>query len=243
MRRRTVHATPQRQIPLGYQGENEALQVVFAVEPFEGNWALLYQRATDSDPYPVPLDVTADGLVWTVTSGDTAVNGIGRAQLICSGAYGEILKTMIYTTVVSKSLPCSGEAPPDPVKPWYDALHADFEGAVQVTQQLADMAIASADESANSARESADSSAAAAQYAHDTEQFVGAAAQAASNAEGSAASAAESATNAQKLAEQAAGHAQAMAGTFDFTGYLRYQMVEKPPEAYEEGVLYIVTEA
>ena len=37
--------------------------------------------------------------------------------------------------------------------------------------------------------------------------------------------------------------AQAMAGTFDFTGYLRYQIVDAAPEAYDEGVLYIVTTA
>ena len=37
--------------------------------------------------------------------------------------------------------------------------------------------------------------------------------------------------------------AQAMAGTFDFTGYLRYQIVDAAPETYDEGVLYIVTTA
>ena len=37
--------------------------------------------------------------------------------------------------------------------------------------------------------------------------------------------------------------AQAMAGTFDFTGYLRYQIVAAAPETYDEGVLYIVTKA
>lgn len=37
--------------------------------------------------------------------------------------------------------------------------------------------------------------------------------------------------------------AQAMAGTFDFTGYLRYQIVDAAPETYDEGVLYIVTKS
>ena len=37
--------------------------------------------------------------------------------------------------------------------------------------------------------------------------------------------------------------AQAMAGTFDFTGYLRYQIVDAAPATYDEGVLYIVTTA
>lgn len=56
------------------------------------------------------------------------------------------------------------------------------------------------------------------------------------NANTSASAAAESARVANECA-------QAMAGTFDFTGYLRYQIVDAAPETYDEGVLYIVTTA
>lgn len=124
----TVYITTQRGIPLGYQGENEAREIVFP-QPEEllvENWMLLHQRALDKEPYPVPLDVTARGLVWTVTAGDTEISGNGRAQLICTGADGEVLKTCTYNTVVSKSLHVGGE-PPDPVKPWYDAIMEALE--------------------------------------------------------------------------------------------------------------------
>ena len=53
--------------------------------------------------------------------------------------------------------------------------------------------------------------------------------------------AAISAANAERSATIAQECAQAMAGTFDFTGYLRYQVLDAAPETYEEGVLYIVT--
>lgn len=119
----TVHITTQCAIPLGYQGENEAREIVFPQpeELLAENWMLLHQRAMDKEPYPVPLDVTARGLIWTLTAGDTEINGTGRAQLICTGADGEVLKTMVYRTVVSKSMAVGGDVP-DPVKPWYDAI-------------------------------------------------------------------------------------------------------------------------
>lgn len=53
--------------------------------------------------------------------------------------------------------------------------------------------------------------------------------------------AAISAANAERSATIAQECAQAMAGTFDFTGYLRYQVVDAAPETYEKGVLYLVT--
>lgn len=129
----TVYITTQRAIPLGYQGENEAREIVFPQpeELLAENWLLLHQRAMDKEPYPVPLDVTARGLVWTVTSGDTEFNGSGRAQLICTGTNGEVLKNAIYNTNVAKSLHVGGE-PPDPVRPWYDAIMEALEEGTDV---------------------------------------------------------------------------------------------------------------
>lgn len=48
------------------------------------------------------------------------------------------------------------------------------------------------------------------------------------------------AENAKTSANEAKAHAQAMAGTFDFTGYLRYMIVDEIPEEQENGVIYIV---
>lgn len=108
---RKVFVSTQRGIPLGYQGENEVTEVVFPQpeELLEHNWTLLHQRAMDSEAYTVPLDVCVDGLAWMVTSKDTETNGIGRAQLVCTGPDGEILKSMTYNTNVSKSLGVTSE--------------------------------------------------------------------------------------------------------------------------------------
>lgn len=123
-----IKITTQRAIPLGYQGENAVVQISFPQPEslLSERWTLMHQRATDSEAYPVPLNVVDGGLVWTVSSGDAAVSGLGRAQLICTGADGEILKTMVYGTVTAKSLAVGGEVP-DPVKPWYDAIIEEIE--------------------------------------------------------------------------------------------------------------------
>lgn len=57
----------------------------------------------------------------------------------------------------------------------------------------------------------------------------------------SATAAEQSALTAEQSAKTAEECAQAMAGTFDFTGYLRFQIVDEAPETYEDGVLYIVS--
>lgn len=120
---RTIFITHETSIPLGYQGENLAREIVFpqTADLLGENWTLFHRRALDKEPYPVPLGMDARGLVWKVTSGDTAIMGGGQAQLICTGGDGEVLKTLVYRTVVSKSMAVGGEVP-DPVKPWYDAI-------------------------------------------------------------------------------------------------------------------------
>ena len=74
-----------------------------------------------------------------------------------------------------------------------------------------------------------------------------ASAESAKQSEESSVKSAESATVAQEAAmsakasaSEALSHAQAMAGTFDFTGYLRYMIVEEVPTEQENGVIYIV---
>lgn len=49
-------------------------------------------------------------------------------------------------------------------------------------------------------------------------------------------------TKVTEAAQTASNCAQAMSGTYDFTGYLRYQIVSDVPAAedQEDGVLYIV---
>lgn len=113
----------QAAICLGKQGENEVVEVIFP-QPSElmaEEWQLNHQRVTDREAYPCPLEKRDNALAWRVTSGDTAVPGIGAAELTCYGKDGEILKSCTYSTSVLKSITTGGEVP-DPVKPWYDDI-------------------------------------------------------------------------------------------------------------------------
>lgn len=136
IKKKTVFITTQHGIPLGRQGENDVTQIVFPQpeELLSQNWTLIHQRPGDVSPYPVSVDMSAQGVIWNVTSGDTAENGTGEAQLICTGPNGEVLKSFTYITVVSKSLCVPGE-PPDPVKPWYEKIMEQIgQGGVNVTE-------------------------------------------------------------------------------------------------------------
>ena len=69
------------------------------------------------------------------------------------------------------------------------------------------------------------------------------------NAQTAAGAAAEDARTAQTAASTAAqcaqtaqDCAQAMAGTFDFTGYMRYRVVTELPEQQDDNVLYLIVE-
>lgn len=128
MERKTVYAQAGA-IMLGKQEENDVTEILFACpENLIGeNWVLSHRRATDSTAYPVALEKRENGLVWVVTSADTAIPGRGYAELTCYGKGGEVLKSQIYATNVTRSLG-TGESIPDPVKPWYEALMAEIEG-------------------------------------------------------------------------------------------------------------------
>lgn len=54
--------------------------------------------------------------------------------------------------------------------------------------------------------------------------------------------ASEQAESAQTAASAAARDAQAMAGTFDFTGYMRYRVVTELPEQQDDNVLYLIVD-
>lgn len=118
-----IFVKTQAAICLGKQGENEVVEVIFPqpAELMAEEWQLNHQRATDREAYPCPLEKRENSLVWRVTSGDTAVPGIGAAELTCYGKDGEILKSRTYSTSVIKSIATGGEVP-DPVKPWYDDI-------------------------------------------------------------------------------------------------------------------------
>lgn len=67
-------------------------------------------------------------------------------------------------------------------------------------------------------------------------------AQAATAAASSAQTAQTAASAAASSAQTAQDCAQAMAGTFDFTGYMRYRVVTELPEQQDDNVLYLIVE-
>lgn len=82
-----------------------------------------------------------------------------------------------------------------------------------------------------------------------TAQAATAAAEQAESAQTAASAAAKDAQTAQTAASTAAqcaqtaqDCAQAMAGTFDFTGYMRYRVVTELPEQQDDNVLYLIVD-
>lgn len=76
---------------------------------------------------------------------------------------------------------------------------------------------------------------AAAEQAESAQTAASAAAKDAQTAQTAAGTAAQCAQTAQDCA-------QAMAGTFDFTGYMRYRVVTELPEQQDDNVLYLIVE-
>jgi hypothetical protein len=123
---RTVAATPGTVIPIGRQGENEVVTVIFdtAAWPVElgaGSFQLVHKRVNDSTPYPCVITVDDDGNVnWLIKMADVHNVGFGCAQL--SFIVDEtIAKSMIFTTSTLPSLGGGGDVP-EPYQDWVDAV-------------------------------------------------------------------------------------------------------------------------
>lgn len=131
-------------ISLGKQGENQAVRVTLPnIRAGSGSILLLHQRAADQQPYPVPVVEADGGIIWTVSSTDTAYPGRGQAELQWLGADGAVIKSVTYQTNVIRALTAPGAVPDEPLKPYTQAVAKDAQAAKN--------AAASATESARSA--------------------------------------------------------------------------------------------
>lgn len=145
-------------IKIGKQGENRATRVILPnIRAGSGSILLLHQRALDKKPYPVPVAETSEGIIWVVSSTDTANQGRGQAELQWLGENGEVVKSVIYQTETSRSLSAPGAVPDEPMKPYVQAVARDAQAAKD--------AAASATEAARSAEASSTQAGAAAQSA------------------------------------------------------------------------------
>lgn len=133
-------------LDLGVAGENEAQAIRFNVSCWQasfgaGSVSLLVCRPGEKEPYPVTLTVEHGVASWVVSSLDTAIAGIGQAELMYLVG-NAVVKSRIYQTYVAPSL--DGSNPSDPtVDPWaqYVATVAKAAGEAQEAAQKAQDAL------------------------------------------------------------------------------------------------------
>lgn len=146
-------------IALGKQGENQAVRVTLPnIRAGSGSILLLHQRAADQQPYPVPVAETDGGIIWTVSSTDTAYPGRGQAELQWLGADGAVIKSVTYQTNIIRALTSPGAVPDEPLKPYTQAVARDAQAAKDAAVNATEAA-RSAEASAGQAGLSADNAA------------------------------------------------------------------------------------
>lgn len=193
-------------IPLGKQGENNAVRVVWPgiIESYAklyggGDFSLVVLRPGDSAPYPAVVAEEGTDLVWTVGSADTAKDGYGNIELTYTVG-GVVAKSQTWGTIVNTSL--SGQEPgepPEPQKSWVD----------EVLKAGASAEKASA-ESVNASKQSVESANIAVTAANSAKTSEGAANESRIAAESAKDASAQSAKDA-KAANEAAQGAQTKA--------------------------------
>lgn len=133
----TVNNLPDS-ICLDHQSEDHVLAFQFdfnewADEYGTGSFFIKHQRAGDANPYVVPtVSIEGNTATWTVSDTDTAVNGIGEAEL---NYVGEDFhkKSDRFNTFVSMALGPHGSIP-DPEQDWLDQLAGLRDEAVQAAE-------------------------------------------------------------------------------------------------------------
>lgn len=125
--------------PLGRKGENLVTQIRFPIAGWaerygDGTFALLAQRQGDPNPYPVSITTDSEYVYWDVSSADTGVAGIGKAELRYT--VGEALaKSVIYITRTAPSLEDAGE-PPAPYESWVNEVMAAAETVEETAETV-----------------------------------------------------------------------------------------------------------
>lgn len=161
---RTVVVRNGTRIPLGKQGENNAVRVVWPeiAEKYtklygDGRFELVVVQKGQA--YPAVVNVDGPDLIWNVLAADVATVGAGSLELIYYVG-DTIAKSQTWETFVEVSKSAEGTTePPEPAKNWVDAVLKSSSDAKQ-----------SATESAESARQSAESSVNAANSANEAQK-------------------------------------------------------------------------
>lgn len=200
-------------IPIGKQGENNAVSVLFKVDTWRakygegGTFTLNHKRATDTISYPVITTLTDDGVLWQVSNADNAVVGYGECELRYS-IDNIVKKSLTWKTKTVEALTPRDETPPDPYESWYDNV-LDASGAARASASEAEEYANSAEESAEDASESATAARASEDNAKASETAAGGYADSAEVAKNTAVGAKDAALEAAQRAESAEDNAEA----------------------------------
>lgn len=114
-----------RLLPLGRQGENEALKIIFDVsrliaEYGEGVAVVTHMRSKDTAPYVKVAERDGANVTWIIDDVDTLFDGRGKANLMWN-ANGVVVKTIDFDTYVFPSI--SGIVTvPNASQSWYNEM-------------------------------------------------------------------------------------------------------------------------
>lgn len=155
---RTIVVRDNMRIPIGRQGENDAVRVVWPgiIESYAklyggGDFSLVVLRPGDSAPYPAVVAKEGADLVWTVGSADTAKDGYGNIELTYTVG-GTVAKSQTWSTYVAASISgdAPGEPPEEPAKAWFAAIQAQIGNLDDLTTKARDNLVAAINEAAKS---------------------------------------------------------------------------------------------
>lgn len=139
---RTVVVRNSTRIPLGKQGENKAVRVVWPeiAEKYtklygDGRFELVVVQKGQA--YPAVVSVDGADLVWDVLAADVATVGAGSLELIYYVG-DTIAKSQTWETFVVASKSAEGTTtPPDPAKNWVDTVLKSSSDAKQAATESA----------------------------------------------------------------------------------------------------------
>lgn len=120
-------------IIIGRQCENDVTTISFDITEWfnlfgrDGTLVLVFQRPTDTAPYPINLVVTDNTAMWSVSATDCAIKGVGEAEIRYSVG-GKVVKSRIYSVRILRAL---GDeiTPPDPWEDWFEQVIASADRA------------------------------------------------------------------------------------------------------------------
>ena len=142
--------------PLGKQGENEAVRVVWPgiVEKFRklygsGAFTLTAKRCGDAAAYPVAVSTEGGDVVWLVRAADVANPGSGSCELTYT-VDGVVAKSQTWSTYVAASISgdAPGEPPGEPAKAWFAAIQAQIGNLDDLTTKARASLVAAINEAA-----------------------------------------------------------------------------------------------